>query len=437
MKRFVKSRSIFILMVFLCTLLTFSATWVVELIGFPMSVSRLLAILVYLPFACLVLTKVCLDIRHWRSALTVSNGFFYAFAVYYAALFGYRFLRGMEIKEHLYYSIVFFGAISLYMLLRDRFTDLKDRDMAINLIWIALFFVVYRLLYCAVGARFLEFSPINVNLTSGAVALLMPLLSYWLTSDTLSRKQRILCWITLTGGVVVIATTGARALFWLSVITVGVILLSSIFTKSDWIRLTTAVVAGCLIVVGLCLGNVGRTRYAVYRETGLTISLSSPSNSSDPDNPDEEEPDEDQLAAQEQVDASNQMRSELVAMGVEQMQLNPWFGTGDVLYVTYPRPDFKAVQSSHNFLIEAIICYGVFGLIMIAGLFISLIGETGLFVKMGKEQRRTKIVLLLTLFFYFAFGFVQPTVFNPIICLLFVMAVAAVRGLLQQPEVQE
>lgn len=434
MKRFVKSKSMFILMAFLCTLLTFSATWVVELFDFSISVSRILAILVYLPFAGLAFIKVYSDIRHWRSALTVSNGFFYAFAAYYAGLLGYRILNNLEVKENLYYSLVFFGSISLYMLLRDRWTESKNQDAAVNLMWIALFFVVYRLAYCTVGARFLEFSPINVNLTSGAVALLLPVLSHCLTVDILSRNQRILCWITMVGGIVVIATTGARALFWLSVITLGVTLLSLIFAKKDWIRLTTVVVAGCMIVVGLCIGNVGRTRYAVYRETGISISLSAPT---EPDNTDDVEPDDDQLAAQEQADASDQMRSELVAMGVEQIRMNPWFGTGDVLYITYPRPDFKAVQSSHNFLIEAIICYGIFGLIMIAGLFISLIGETGLFVKMGKEHRRTKIVLLLTLFFYFAFGFVQPTVFNPIICLLFVMAVAAVRGLLQQPEVQE
>lgn len=423
MMQYIKRNWLFLIMVFLCIPLTLSATWVVDLFHFPLIISRVMAIIVYLPFAAFIGMKVWTDIRHFREAMVVSNGFYYGFAIYYGILTGYRFLTHMEVKENLYFSIVFFGAIALYMLLRDGRIKMESQAMTMNLVWIALFFVAYRLLYCTVGVRYLEFSPINVNLTSGAVAMLLPILGYNLTIDALSRKQRLWCWVAMAGSVTVVAVTGARALFWLMMIMLVVLLLTHIPAKQGWMRLGSAVLAGFLLVAALAVADVGRVRYSLCREIGITITSSSPSAPNTPS--------DDQLAAQEQVNASNQMRSELVAMGMEQIQLNPWFGTGDVMYVTMPREDFIAIQSSHNFLIEALICYGIFGLLMLAGLVISLIGEIGLFKKSGKGKWGIKIALFLTLFFYFAFGFVQPTVFNCIICLLFVMAMATGRATLR------
>ena len=69
---------------------------------------------------------------------------------------------------------------------------------------------------------------------------------------------------------------------------------------------------------------------------------------------------------------------------------------------------------------------------IIVSLFLAIICETKLFAKNNRGAWKQKLVLVQTIIFYFALGLVQPTVFDSIMCPLFVMAVAVCREQLHE-----
>lgn len=460
MKKLQKNTFIFLL-IYLGVLISLNSTWVREVMHPSDLVTKIYTVLLYVPFVFAVFYKLLTDFRHFKDAITsVSNWIFYGFALYYVALSAFRFISGMEVKENLYYTIIFLGAIAMYMLLRDERIYMPRKDVEKNILGIALFFLLFRLAYCLIGSLFLARSPININLTSGAVAILLPFVGNMLINPSTDKKKAILPWLVFCSGIVVIATTGARALFTLTAGIVGVMLVVAIIRRRGVLRIVTAIILGCAIVLALAVADVGDVRYAIYRQSGITINLPQYQKETTPvtiptENPSEaptEEPteaptqepttpvdpehalDQEQVKAQNQIAASDWMRKRLVQMGLDEVKKNPLFGTGDVMYWYQVSEAYGFMQSSHNFLIETIICYGGIGLLMIAALFISMLIEAKLFTKRALCRWNYTVALLLTVLFYFAFGFVQPTVYDFFICPLFVLVIAAYRKVLQEVE---
>jgi len=456
----IQNKAVFLLFVYFGILQTLNSSWVVQTLHISQMVSRVITLLVYLPFAVAVGYKLFADIRDRKTAMrSVSNWCYYAFALYYAAISIYRLANAMEVKENLYYSIVFFGAVAMFMLLRSGKVVLSKQELKKNLLWIAAFFVLYRLAYGLVGVHFFEKQPVNVNLTTGITGLLLPAMGQMLAEA--DRKKAWLPWCVLCGSLVVIATSGSRAIFALMGVLVVAMLVIALIRRKGVLRLVTVAAVSVAIVVTLALANVGQVRYSVYRQTGIDFEairqsfatkhpnaeqLASDSGvtvpptqaTTQPTQPPATEaptqaptstpigvsPEQDKTAAQEQIKASNWMRKLLVQRGMEEAKKAPLFGTGNVMYWYRLGENYAVLQSSHNFLIEAIICYGLVGLAMIAALFIALLFEAKLFTKRALRRWNETAGLLLAIVFYFALGFVQPTVFDVFICPLFLLTVA-------------
>lgn len=454
----VRENAFFIIFAYFALFQSLTSTWAVQALNIPQSLSRAFTMLVYLPFLVAICNKLVQDVLNIKRTFSaVSNWIYYSFVLYYLGLCVYRFANGMEVKENLYYSIVFFGAIAVYMLLRDGKIFMTRKQLDKNLLWIAAFFELYRLAYVLIGAQIFAKSPININLTSGIVALLLPFVANMLIDRSRDKKEFWLPWMVFCGGLVVIATTGARALFALTAVNVAVMLVVALIRRRGVLRIVMAAVLGCAIVVSLAVANVGQVRYALYRQTGVDLSAVSgsfetkpsttakpttepegtkaPVTATDPTNAPEAQPtDKDQLKAQNQIDASDYMRKKLVQHGIEQIKENPLFGNGDVLYRYRLKGNYAPMQSSHNFIIEAVVCYGAIGLVMIAALFITLLVEAKLFERSALRRWNYKVTMLLTIGFYFALGFVQPTVFDVFICPLFVLTVAACSKALRETQ---
>jgi len=463
-----RSKAFFIIFVYFVLLLTVRSTYVIEAFPALEGLSKYSTVLTYLPFAVAILWKLLGDLMHIkRTVSSVSNCIYYAFALYYVALCAYRFTHGMEIKENFYYTVVFLGAVAAYMLLRDGKIVMPKKDLDKNILWITCLFMLYRLAYVLIGAQFISKSPINLNLTSGAVAVLLPYVANLLTEPALEKKKMIFPWIVFSAGIIVIATTGARALFALTAGTVAVMLAVALLKRKGLLRILSALVLSCAVVVGMAVMNVGDVRYAIYRQTGIDISASlnvgttvattapqtqpgtsnenpggvqtPPSNgTTDTKDPaDSSEPEEivdpDLLKAQKQINASDRMRKRLMQWGIQQVKESPLFGTGDVMYWYQMNRRYGFMQSSHNFLIEAMVCYGTIGLVIMAALVIALLAEAKLFAKPLRYRWSYRVTILLTAAVYFAFGFVQPTVFDSLICPLFVLTIAACRKALHEP----
>ena len=127
----------------------------------------------------------------------------------------------------------------------------------------------------------------------------------------------------------------------------------------------------------------------------------------------------------EQLGSSDRMRGHLMQYSIAQVKLNPWFGTGDVKYYYQITEEYGFLQSSHNFIIEALNCYGIFGLVFVVLLFTAIILDTGLFRKQLARDWQYRIAMLMAVGVYLAMGFVQPVVFDCLVCLVFVSTVSA------------
>ena len=101
--------------------------------------------LLYVPFALLIFWKLVCDCKDFKR--NAGNILYYGFALYYSILFSVRFLRGTDVKESLYYSLILFGSLALYFQIRDKRICMKQDQFELNFMAICLLTIVYRLSY--------------------------------------------------------------------------------------------------------------------------------------------------------------------------------------------------------------------------------------------------------------------------------------------------
>ncbi len=484
-----RKKQFVLLMVYICFLLTITSTWVNNHLNLPGLLLQIFTFLEYFVFLLLVIFKLVYNIKNYRSVIKApTDCAYYLFALYYILITGYRFLSGMEVKENLYYSIIFFGSVALYQLISSGRIEISKRELSNNLVWIVILFVVYRLMHCLVGGRYIEHQPVNVNLTTGVVAMLVPFVGNWLANECDTRRQTVLFWLALCGSIVVISISGSRAIFMLTLVNIAFLGVHAFRNKRGLLRTLSSVLAACLIVIFLLIADFGVVRYNFQRQvnslTEFFVNTESqdqekvPSAENDSaakidsavvtdlavekgpamvtnlaakkaqvvgtdsavdtkpgteENRDSEATSNNEDKIQSQIDRSDSGRLLLLQYGMEQVRLNPWIGTGDVMYYTQVNEQYGVEQSSHNFIIEALVCYGVIGLIVIACLLFAILYEMKLFSKENKALWKQKILVIQTIVFFLALGLVQPTVFNMIMCPVFLLVLATCRkALLEQ-----
>jgi hypothetical protein len=177
--------------------------------------------------------------------------------------------------------------------------------------------------------------------------------------------------------------------------------------------------------------NAGRVRYALYREFGLFGSNQGAMDDTLPDEPGTMDPTDipgsdgllDADDATTQIERSDAMRSTLMKEGIKQVKLNPLFGTGD-LYYTQDLGYMKQNLTAHNFLLETIVSYGLIGFMMIAAIFVAILLETKILCKSLLTRWGHRIAVLMVFFYFFAFGMVQPSVYNSLLCPLFMLVIS-------------
>lgn len=409
-----------------------TSTWVNEAFALPSAVTRFAVILVYAPPVVCVCWKAFLDLKEKNfikicKEKDILNITFYLFAFYYAVVTAYRFLTGVEVKENLYYSLVFFGALAMYLLHRAGKLSCGKQGFSANLFAIAAAIVICHSLYGAIGYKIFSNPTINVNITSGIIVMLLPFLmcDFWKEDGAWSKK-------IYKGGVciavlVVILATGSRALFWLTLVSIFVLAFCALAKKKHLLKMAVATVCACLIFGTMLLTDVGNTRNFFCRETGISydVLFNDGTTSDDPLPPTQAgdaPPTTNNDKVQQQVESSNYMRAELVKMGVAQIKANPWIGTGDVTY-SYQLAERIFEQSSHNFIIEGLVCYGILGMLFVVVLFAGILFETQFFSKNIRKNWRSKVAFLLSAMIYFGFGMVQPTVFDVFMCPIFVLLI--------------
>lgn len=427
----IKKYKIFFLFFYLSLWSSLYSTGINRTFDIPLIVNRICTVLVYSPFIASILWKLVQDIR--KMHFSFINIAYYLFAIYFAGVTVYRFATKQDPMDSIYFSLFLFGAISMYLHVSCGKAAVTKAEYVKNFTAIGIYMVAFRLLHCLIGVHFLVDAPINVNITTGIVALILPFLTNVLTDPETSRKQAVVLGLTIAGSIIVICTAGSRAIFMLTMVILAALFVRMCFSgKTALLRFLSVCLSAILVVTMLAVLDVGRVRYSLSRQTSISFLISEDDKESPPLSVEDLEIIEDQkdtttIEAQTQINASDNMRRNLLNLGLDQVKKNPLFGTGDVLFPYVMSEDYIPTQSPHNFILETLICYGIIGTLLLIVLCFALALHTRALSKNIPVGWRSKLSMLLTVGFFFGFGLVQPIMYNQFMCSTFSILMSAFR----------
>ena len=456
MKRFLKTYSIALLFIYLAVLSALCSSALTAVFVFSPAVQQTLSTCLYVPFMVMIGGKLLSDVCCFH--LSGFNIVYYLFGVYYILLTAYRFFVGAEAIESFYYAVVFFGVLGMYALITEQKLGMDWETLRKNLMIVATFFVVLKVIFTFIEGRVILNLPINNLYTTSLLVILIPFLMDTLQHEQTKRAK--LSGVLLSLTVTLVLVCSSRAIVMLGAAVFAVVFLVYVTNLSVVKKVLAGVCAALMLVVAFSALNVGVVRRSLVREFGGLATLLSSKDTEDaessapeeeePSDPEAEEPSDpatdsdvtpenDSTAEQpdseakpsspgsstvaDQIDRSDAMRAELMAAGRAEVRKNPIFGTGD-LYYTYDLGYKTMEQTAHNFIIESIICYGLVGTAMIALLLLCILKQCGIFRKESFKQWRVWVYIPAVLVYYLAFGMVQPSVYNTLVCPIFAVAVA-------------
>ena len=369
-----------------------------------LTIRRILTLFQYIPFFAAVCYKFLKDIKKFLAlgmrGISTLTTLYYGFLLYYTAICAYRFLTQREVKENLYYTIVLVGSLALFILLQEKELELFIKDYVYLAFWIIGLLALYRVVYLVFFTELFERAPINVNLTTGIIAMLLPVLFRITCDKALPAPYRGISSVLIAITLVIVALTGSRSIFWLSCV---VVIIETLFSAIKWkqnflstlIPITSAIACICIFYQF----DIGDMRYSIYREMDISIvneaervpesSFSTPAASSPLATGDEttnhrpttsqpasqlppassspgqqasnvptdsniggDSASVDEETAKQQVISSDRVRIQLVEWGLQQIKENWIIGSGDVLYWYQIDETHLYEQSSHNFVIN-------------------------------------------------------------------------------------
>lgn len=417
MIRFIKKYSLVFLFVYLTTWTALASTPMNEVFHFPTVANQVFSLLLYVPFLAMILWKLWSDLKGLQ--LHFANIVYYLFGLYYVCLSAFRLVSGGEIKESIYHAVTLMGAFALFLQMNDGNYRLEGAQLRRNIAGVAFFMIGLKLIISFLEGGFFSLSPVNNLYSTSVLVMLLPFLF------TGFREHKggwgIAYWAAFCLSILLILICSSRAITLLAMVILGVLLLFTLRKPADLVKFLAAILCAAILVglMGLC--NVGLVRRSLYREFGIRWPASSSVQDPSSDDPDSTELTEEEImqsVIDDQIDTSDNMRADLLQLGIREFQKNPIFGTGD-LYYTYDMGYKTMEQTAHNFLVECLVCYGVIGTALIAALLFGMIGLCGFFRRFKLDGIPNRVYLLLVMFHYFALGCVQPSVFNALLCPLF------------------
>ncbi len=423
MLRFLSRYKLLLSFIYLTLFTALGSTPMNEVFRFSGRANQIFALLLYMPFMAVICWKLFCDLKHFQKH--IANLLYYVFGFYYIFLSAIRILYGMEVKENIYYSVVLFGAIALWLQLRDDRLKLANLELRANLTGILIYTVAVKILLTGLTGYVFSNEPLNNLYSTSVLVMLIPFMIEGLKEKT--GRKAVLYPILLCLSAVLILICASRAVVMLSICVLAIVLVMHLRERRALVKTVISIFCAIAIVASLAAFDAGRVRYSLYREFGFVIGGQMDDDPSD-------DFDEDQIIAEDQTERSDSMRSDLLKLGVEEVKKNFLFGTGNLFY-TYDLGYKTMEQTAHNFLVESMVCFGLIGTLMIAAIVIFMVSSCGMFKKSTVCSWQKKISVLAVLFHYFAFGMVQPSVYNALLCPLFALLMAYYGSKLPKSEV--
>ncbi len=435
---FIRKYSLFLFILNLVFWTSLSSTNIQEIFRFSATTCRILSLFLYLPFGAVFIWKIIDDIRGFKK--TPINLLFYLFVFYYIILSAVRFFLHFEVKENAYFIITLLGSIALYCQLADHRLSLSMDEIKKNFVYILSFTCIYKAIFTVFSTgmfgvpRVFGNPPINNLYSTSVLVLSLPFLI-----DLIKEQKRFSAssFLLLLGSLILIALCNSRAIFILAMLIFFILVIINIKQPALILNCLSAFLCMVLIVGTMAFCKVKTVDYSLNRVLGPLISLEEsveegPSFEEPSTSPSQmqtsptQEPTSDSIpgdeTSDEQIKKSDSMRSDLLKQGINEAKKNIFFGTGDLFY-SYDMGYKVMEQTAHNFIVETLVSVGLIGFLLIALIVLTILINGNFFKGIFSLGYQTKIAAFLSIIFYFAFGMVQPSVYNTLVCPIFFFVV--------------
>lgn len=444
---FIKKYSLFLFILNLVFWTSLSSTNVQEIFQFSATTCQILSLFLYLPFAAVFIWKIIDDIRGFKK--TPFNFLFYLFVSYYFILSVVRLFLHYEVKENAYFIITLLGSIALYCQFADHRISLSIDEIKKNFIYIFGFTCIYKAIFTVFATgmfgvpRIFGNPPINNLYSTSVLVLLLPFVIDLVKDQKRFSFRNVLL---LLGALVLIALCNSRAIVILAFAIFFVLIIINIKKPALFLRCLFTFLCMVLIVGTMAVCKVKTVDYSLNRVLGSLISLeedviqeqptpepsappaqeqsslNEPAQELTPQPTPNESFTQNNDTSDEQIKKSDSMRSDLLNQGITEVKKNILFGTGDLFY-SYDMGYKVMEQTAHNFIVETLVSVGIIGFLLIALIILMMLIKGNFFKGIFSHEWQTKIAAFLAIIYYFAFGMVQPSVYNTLVCPIFFFVV--------------
>ena len=382
----INSNRLEILFLFVLILNFFGSHWTWLFWQYNSFIAKTIVILLYLPFFLVILLYIKKVIRE-----RCPNKSLLLFSIYSIVLVLIRFLSGTEYMETIYCTVIFLGSSALLLFITNRnFNNTKLLLITclgvVNIYWLGYTFLLHNVF---------EYSPININFIVAIIIILLP--PCVLSINEENNKLQITDVLLILSGVS-LAISGSRLGFSLACIEVVLVLLFIRKDKKLFKRILAIMAVVAIATSTLFVLDIYATRVYLARELWYITPLQEYVESTTGN----------EIA--DQIERSDVGRKKLMQHGLNEFCKNPILGTGDVYYKVKMTDSYTASQSSHNFIIESLVCYGIIGCVLMGWLCYVILKKI-LSLIHSKIKRK---MLYLTVGAFILMCSFQPLFFNSI-----------------------
>lgn len=414
----------FWLLVYIFILMALGSRYVVQAFDASIIYSRVVTVLVYLPFITFTVVFIVALVRK-KIPFSRNAKLLVVFIFYAAALQLYRYISGAVDNECTYYTLTLIGSISFMLLETNGFWTISKRKLTNSLLGFAAFVLLFINAYEFFFTGIVVSSPVDRNIITTLILMLLPVLCFSREEKGVIVAIRI---ILIICSICYILLCESRAAFALLFFVLAGMVIVNWQSRKTVIMIIATTLASIAIVAIFCIADVGDSRYALERELdGFGISITGLFEDQTEEDLSKSEIEEEtsgssEQAASSQIERSDNMREDLFNYGIEQINANPLFGTGRLTIGYYlPMAGDTFRSAPHNFIIETMVCYGLAGSILLVVLFCSVIMSLIKSTNRITGWRRYVGSACLTSVVFFTIGFVQPIVYQPVALMLFVL----------------
>lgn len=367
--------------------------WTALAFSIPEVYSKGLILFLYLMLAVFILVKLSKDF--YSKSISLFSILLLIFLFYSVCIAMIRLICGEEIQHTIYCTLILIGSISIVNVVLKKYkkNKIKIETIISDFINFGYIIVIFKLCFIIFLNEFFLYDMINVNKECCIMLMLIPcsFLGY-----LIYERKKYMIGILLFSAMVIYSGSRVGMFLWF----LELVMIGFLFVKHDFkiYKMMLCVFFFVLIISGLLIFDIGNIQHYFSRATGaffLNTSLA--------------------IDVESQTSRSDFGRFELYDWGYTEFLKSPIIGTGVVYFSQTIDGMGEYIQSSHNFVLEILDCFGLLGLVQVIMLFIAM------FLQIPRDNGGKSYFMIVS-FAFFGYAIFQPFLYDPLAFLTYCVA---------------